>query len=61
MIALYFQDVVKWLNDHVKHKVLVIVDSPSCHGLRDLTFENVEVLFLPPGEFHFLFYFFFSN
>jgi hypothetical protein len=50
MTALFFQDVVKQLNGRVKHKVLLIVDSLSCHSLGNLRFENVEVLFLPPSE-----------
>jgi hypothetical protein len=51
MTALFFQDVVKRPNDRVKHKVLLIIDSPSCHVIGDKVYNNVELLILPPGEF----------
>ncbi len=35
MTALFFHDVVEHLNDRVKHKVIFIVDSPSCHSIED--------------------------
>jgi len=49
MTAQFFQDFLLRFNNHVKRKVLLLIDNAPSHVWENLRLSNVEVIALPPN------------